>query len=308
MTESSSEVFTDSFYSSDTSSTTAINNVDTTWTVHVGGLQLALSDISFFVEEKATAPDPDSCGGCCGCYVRRDTEAASSTSCLCQGPASWFAYREKAILDVGAYEPGLGLEIDLEDAGQQSSSSARKRKTKKTKGKEDEEELDDMVSDRRRRFFNVRDVTLTSSQAIHYKLRNSRHWLINAIVVAASRPLVRLVLRRIVCAQVTHAFEQLDEKVYDYHFRAKRLVAKAAAAKGRGDAEVPGWSDYLRVLMDAEAGKSRARVRKERKEREEEEKQQEREKEEEQEEIQEQQPGPSKTMEVKPTVSFPVLL
>lgn len=274
----------------------------------MGGLQLALSDISFFVEEKATAPDADSCGGCCGCYVRRDSEAASSTSCICQGPASWFAYREKAILDVGVYEPGLGLEIDLEDAGSHLSSSIQAGKRKKgTKSARlnDQEGLDDMIADRRRRFFNVRDVTLTSAQSIHYKLRNSRHWLINAIVVAASRPLVRLVLRRLVSAQVTHAVEQLDELVYDYHFRAKRLASRSATR--RADvAALPSWNDYVRVLTNAEAGKSRARVRKERKEKEEEEIRRKREEEEaaEEEAMQQQrQPGPSKTMGVKPTVS-----
>lgn len=280
----------------------------------LGGLRLGVKDVSFWVEEKVTAPRAGTCGGCCGCFASEEDWEARS--CICQGPAAWLAYRESALMDIGLWDEGLKVDIDLVDAGQQAQrdTSASHPPT------------DDMDESRRDSFFTVKNVAVDAG-AFDFRLRNSHHWLVNALFRPVARPIVRLVLQRVGAALVQSAVEQADRTAWDLHSRATRLAQQRHGWGGKeteSRAEVKAaWADYVRVLLDADAGKSGARLRKERKEREErerEEEEQKRQQEEEQEEQREQRQRmereqahprteplkPTQTMKVSPTVSGPL--
>lgn len=257
-----------------------------------------------------TAPGAGTCGGCCGCFAGDEWEARS---CICQGPAAWLAYRESALLDVGLWDEGLKVDIDLIDAGQEAErdTSASHPPT------------DDMDESRRDSFFSVQHVAVDAG-AFDFRLRNSHHWLVNALFRPLARPIVRLVLQRVGAALVRAAVEQADRTAWDLHSRATRLAqqrhgwgSKEPASREEVKAA---WADYVRVLLDADAGKSGARLRKERKEREQREREEEEEREREEEEREEQRQQreemernqshprteplqPSQTMKVSPTVS-----
>lgn len=259
------------------------NGVDSAIQIHLQGLRLAARDISFYVKEKYTAPPPGMCAGFCG------------MGGYCGGgPAQWFAYRENALLDVGFDgEHGIGVDIDLVDAGAASSTSSPSSifspfsdtTTHQDASSEDDEE------NGRQSFFVVRDVRIDMGLSFDFALRQSHHWLLNALIRPLARPIIRLVLERVARAQVQHAFESADRALWDLYSRAKRV--------GKGKI---GVGQLIRVLIDGDAGKSQRRRARERREREEERR------EAEEGERRERQPEGTKTMKVTPSVrAFPFL-
>jgi hypothetical protein len=278
----------------------AHTNLDTNLQISMRGLQLAISDVSFYVQERFTAPSTTSCFSCCS------FGQSQSNWCLFQGPSSWLAYTESALLDVGFWKKGLGVTLDLSDAGQTEEDQANK-------DKRDAMWDDDTITEgKRSHFFNVNKVDVQVDDSFDFKLRESRHWIINGILRMASRPLIKLVMKRIASAQIQHGYELLDAKMWDYHYRAKRLSLLRSESnlkwiliqnqKGleRGDVHATIW-DYISVVMDADAGKSKARIQMELKKAQQEEKEAKRKEIEEQEQVNSTQPQVTKTMEVKPT-------
>ena len=290
---------------------TTHSKLDTNLQIGMRGLQVAVSDISFYVQERFTAPSPAACFSCCS------FGQSQSSWCFFRGPSSWLAYTESALLDVGFWRKGLGITLDVSDAGQTEEDTS----SKKTKGKRNDVMWDDdtTTEGKRTHFFHVSNVDVQVDDSFDFKLRESRHWIINGLLRIASKPLIKIVMRRIISAQVQHAFEMVDARAWDAHYRAKRLSLlrdernakwekQGLPTLERKDIHPTMW-DYLTVVMDASAGKSAARLRKEeiaaeeeaaRKKRQEEEAQEAQENDEER-RLQSQQPGPTKTMEIKPT-------
>lgn len=287
-------------------SKTTKSNLDTNLQIGIQGLQVAVSDISFYVQERFTAPAPTSCFSCCS------IGQSQSNWCLFQGPSSWLAYTESALLDVGFWKRGLGVSLDLSDAGQVEDDDNKKKKKKKGESMWDD---DTTTEGKRIHFFNVNKVSVEVHDSFDFKLKSSRHWIINGLLRMASKPLIKLVLKRVVSAQIQHGYEILDSKLWDYHYRAKRLSAERSnfhalwekqevvVGLSRQDVHPTFW-DYVAVVTDGNAGKSKARIRMEEKKMQEEKKEEEEKKKREQEEqsqIKTSQPKVQKTMEVKPT-------
>ncbi|PWN40306.1 hypothetical protein IE81DRAFT_233902 [Ceraceosorus guamensis] len=128
------------------------------------------------------------------------------------------------------------------------------------------EKAQELVDDgQRTHFFNVRNVAVDAG-AFDFELRKSHHWILNSFFLRPlARPIVRLVLQRVVAALIEDTFERADKQAWDLHVRATRLARSREGTSSEGKAE---WMDYVRVLMDNKAGKSRARRRLERKRRE----------------------------------------
>lgn len=301
-------------------------HVDTNARLAIGGLRLALSDISFYVQERFTAPSVNACFSCCS------FGESSSRWCCLRGPSSWLAYTERAILDVGFSKSGIDIALDLCDAGkdaddwQQELARQRKRGSQR-RGKDalqqargryamgDDDDDSDAGSDaddgsahssRRATFFDIKDCHVNLSDSFDFRLRSSRHWLINGILRYTTRPLIRLLLRRVIAAQVRHVFTLADTWAWDVHSRAKR----AHRWQQRSDEGLPGWKDYFKVLVNSTAGKSQARLEREQRLKEEAEREKRRREQEAEEEEAEaeaearattDQPRVSKSMQVKPT-------
>jgi hypothetical protein len=290
---------------------TTQSNLDTNFRLHMRGLQLAVTDISFYVQERFTAPSAAACFSCCS------FGKSQSSWCLFQGPSSWLAYTESALLDVGFWKKGLGVTLDLSDAGQTEEEDSSKKKRKKKNAKDVFWDDDTTSQGKRTQFFHVNNVDVQVDDSFDFNLRESRHWIVNGLLRIASRPLIKLVMRRIIAAQIQHAFEAVDTKLWDYHYRAKRLSlmrdeqSRKWEKQGlpelrRKDIHPTVW-EYISVLMDANAGKSKARILLEEKqvkeaqlEKEKEEQQAQKRKEQTQENIQTQQPQKQiKSMEVR---------
>ncbi|UZJ52106.1 hypothetical protein CBS101457_001426 [Exobasidium rhododendri] len=243
---------------------TTQSNLDTNFVLSMRGLRLAVTDVSFYVQERFTAPSTGACFSCCS-FGR-----SQSKWCLCQGPSSWLAYTESALLDVGFWRKGLGVTLDLSDAGQ-SEDDDRKKTAKKGRGEEGVMWDDDTTSEgKRRHFFHVNKVDVQVDDSFDFKLRESRHWILNGLLRVASKPLIKIVMRRIVSAQIQHAFESVDGKLWDYHYRAKRLALirdeqnqkwekQGLPELKRKDIHPSVW-EYVSVLVNPSAGKSKARL------------------------------------------------
>lgn len=282
---------------------TAESNLDTNLKLSLRGMQLAVTDISFYVQERFTAPSTGACMACCS------FGHSKSGWCLLRGPASWFAYTESALLDVGFWRRGLGVTLDLSDAGQKEKPSKKSKKAVAELWDDDT-----TMEGKRISFFDVNSVDVQVGDSFDFKLRQSRHWIINGLLRVTSRPIIKVVLRRIISAQVQHAYELLDGKLWDLHYRAKRLALvreersikwekKMQGLPGMRRQDIhPSFWDYFSVLVDSHAGKSKARIQMEeqkvRQEREEKEKEKEAASKKERRTTTEQ-PKPRKTMEVK---------
>lgn len=301
-------------------------HVDSDFRVFIGGVKLAVSDVSFYVQERYTAPSETACFACCS------FGKSESNWCLCRGPSSWLAYTESALLDVGFQRKGVGIILDLRDAGQdirKQSSSSWWPPWSSTQ-KKDSSQLDDIIKQYqsseeqaeieeksvRTSFFDINDCQVEIDDSFDLNLRNSRHWLINTILRYTSRPIIKTVLRRIISAQIRHGFVLADQRAYDIHLRAKLVHHRRLCQEARraGRETLPslsnahaGLSDYVAVILDNEAGKSKSRIEREK---EEERKRQKEEREKEEEEIRKQreesdtvkdQPKADKKMEVRPT-------
>ncbi|KDN52390.1 hypothetical protein K437DRAFT_293145 [Tilletiaria anomala UBC 951] len=203
--------------------------------VTVSGLRFAVNDISFYVCERYTSPQPSRCGGCCGCGASRSWG---------DGPASWFSYEESALLDAGFEGEGISATVDL--------------KTIETKNNDEEE--------KRTRFFEVRDTALNISHSFVFNLRQSRHWILNALLLSIARPTIKLVLERVGAAQLQHGFEKVDEKMFDIYARARYHAWERYHKKGSLADVNPGVWHFLRVLFSSTAGKTPERIAREKKE------------------------------------------
>lgn len=304
-------------------------HIDTDFRVCVGGLKLAVSDVSFYVQERYTAPSDTACFACCS-FGR-----SQSNWCLCRGPASWLAYTESALLDVGFQGKGVGVILDLRDAGQdlrkQSSSSwwppwssSQNKQSdqlddiiKQYQSSEEQAEIEEKSI--RTSFFDINDCQIEIDDSFDLNLRNSRHWLINTFLRYTSRPIIKTVLRRIISAQIRNGFVLADQRAYDVHLRAKLVRHRKLCQEARraGQETLPslsdahaGVSDYVAVVLNNEAGKSKSRIEREK---EEELQRQKEEREKEEQEIQKQredqdeaatvkdQPKADKKMEIRPT-------
>lgn len=293
------------------------SQVDTDLRISLSGLRLAVEDVSFYVQERYTAPDPASCFSCCSCGHSK------SGWCLFRGPSSWLAYTEKALLDFGFVGKGAGIVLDIRDAGQDlrkeetswwpfarskspdKGRAAVEREAKQYETFEIQQEREEQS--KRTTFFDVNECKVDVDEAFEFRLRNSRHWLINAVLGASIRPMIRLLLRRIVAAQIKHAFVAGDGLAYDLYRRAK-LVQLKRSSHGQLDEIKPGLRDFIAVIFDDNAGKSKARLAKEREERRREEEEARKKEDEESEERLEraadpnsEQPRKGKSMEVKRT-------
>ncbi len=237
----------------------------------LSALRVAVKDISFYTEERFTAPLPTTCWGCCGC--------GESRSCA-GGPANWLAYEEKALLDAGFGRDGVDVTIDFKTWTTDSN----------------EEELE------RTRFFKVQEAGLDAGNALILNLRRSRHWILNKVLLSVARPTLRVLIERVSKGLLQHGFEKADEKVFDIYARARYLVWTRCRRQGELVDAAPGIFDYLRVAFSHTAGKTPARIAAE-KEKAEEEARVQREEEEEEQAYIARQPEPVKPLQIKPTVS-----
>lgn len=270
--------------------------VETNVRIGLGGLRLAVSDISFYVQERYTAPSAGACLGCCS-FGGKDSE-----SCFLRGPSSWFAYTESAILDVGFQKSGVSMILDVEHTGQQKESSNKHQnllqmdhvQTQNCEDLDEEDEGNFNDEQRRRTFFQINECKVNIDDSFDFNLRNSRHWIFNKIVRWTMRPILKVLLSRIMSAQVRHAFTKLDEKLWDTYRRAKYVHRRRQLESMRGNDSNPGWSDYLVVLVNNNAGKSKARLAHEAKKK----LQQDREQ---RNDCQDQQPSQTQPMEIRPS-------
>lgn len=305
------------------------SHVDTDFRIFVGGIKFAISDVSFYVQERYTAPSDTTCFACCS-FGR-----SQSNWCLCRGPSSWLAYTESALLDVGFQRKGVGVVLDLRDAGQDVRKSSTSWWPPWSSSSDDRrpDELDDIIKQYqsseeqaeieetsvRTSFFDINDCQVEIDDSFDLKLRNSRHWVINTLLRYTSRPIIKIVLRRIISAQIRNGFVLADQRAYDLHLRAKlvrhRKLCLDARRSGRqmlpslSDAHATP-SDYMAVMFDNDAGKSKSRLEREQQEERDRQKEQ---REKEEEEIRKQreateeegqiskQPKAEKQMEVRPT-------
>lgn len=244
----------------------------------VSGIRLALRDVSFFVREKVTQVSSSCLNALC-CALPSRGEAHTLTGEQEMGHLA--AYREQALLDVDLFGEGGSLEIDL-----------AQRKHDVQEGTNDDQGLSE--DPEFHRFLNVNKVSLTLGDSFNFRLKQSRHRLINTLFVEGlGVPLVRTVVEHVGAGYIHHAVETLNMKAADFCQRAKRW-----ALLSRGSTQYV-WQDFLRVAMDFSAGKSRERLEKEKQAREEQRRQQE------QEQAAESQEGATATLQ--PTVSATAL-
>ena len=199
----------------------------------LSGLRIAIEGVSFYVSERYTAPAAARCWGCCGCGTSRRCGG---------GPAEWFAYTERALLDAGFKGEGTDVSIDF----------------KRWQTDSDEEE------EKRNQFFQVTNTELAVNDSLLLKLRQSRHWILNSAVLLVARPTIKLVLQRVGKSLLQHAFEKADAKVFDVYARARYLSWSSRKKRDKLVDTEPRLWDYVRVLTSKTAGKSPERIARER--------------------------------------------
>ncbi|CAO1622128.1 unnamed protein product [Parajaminaea phylloscopi] len=212
------------------------------------GIRLALKNVSFFVREKATQiSTPWLNQICCAMPNRRQAGTLAGET---EG-GHLAAYREQALLDVGLFGQAGSL-----DGGSISLDLSQR--------KVDEAETDDLAA---HRFLTVNDSALRLGDSFNIRLKQSHHPAINTLIVEGlGRPLARTVLEHLGSGFIQHAIESLDGKAADFYRRAKRVAYESR----KSDSCIP--QDFIRVALDASAGKSPERLAKEQREKEEEEK------------------------------------
>jgi len=266
------------------------------------GFKLKLKDVSFYISEHFTAPKPTTCRGCCSCSCLPSvSENSIFNNFWTGGPSNWLSYTESGFLDSGFGGEGIGIDIEVKDAEDNEDEGKYKDNP--------EPEDDDQDIKEREHFFVVENVKVDVSQSFDFKIRNSRHWIINSLIRTTSKPIIKLVMERVFASLVEDGLVKLDKSAYDLYSRAKYLRNHRHHHQPKKGEQLlkPRFLDFLVVFFSSEKGKSEKRLRREQEEKEEKEKKDEEEKkkkEEELREVRENQPKGMKEMQIKPAVSM----
>lgn len=243
------------------------------------GLRLAVKQASFFFREKFTQVSSPWLNYVCCALPRKEDQTTLSGR---EEDGHLGAYREQALLDLGLFG-----------------------RSKSLQGAEVTVDLGPAAKHDQTRFLHVNAATVSLSNSFGLKLRRSHHYIVNTLITEPIlTPIMRIVLEKVGGALLEQGLQSIDERLYDVHLRALYLARRSRQA------EQASLQEYMRAIMDTDAGKTPERLLKEKEERQAAQQQSEREEQcsrlqaRADQDAENQQPSKSK-IEVKPMVSTP---
>jgi hypothetical protein len=201
------------------------------------GLRLAVKQASFFFREKFTQISSPWLNYICCALPRKEDQMTLSGR---EEDGHLGAYREQALLDLGLFGQadslqGAEVTIDLGPAAKHDQT----------------------------RFLHVNAATVSLSDSFGLKLRRSHHYIVNTLITEPIlTPIMRLVLEKVGGALLEQGLHTVDERLYDVHLRATYLARRSRQAQQAS------LQEYMRAIMDSNAGKTPERLLKEKEERE----------------------------------------
>lgn len=201
------------------------------------GLRLAVKQASFFFREKFTQVSSPWLNYICCASPRKEDQMTLSGR---EEEGHLGAYREQALLDLGLFGQAESLQgaevtIDLGPAAKHDQT----------------------------RFLHVNAATVSLSDSFGLKLRRSHHYIVNTLITEPIlTPIMRLVLEKVGGALLEQGLHSVDERLYDVHLRATYLARRSRQAQQAN------LQEYMRAIMDSNAGKTPERLLKEKDERE----------------------------------------
>ncbi|PWN20876.1 hypothetical protein BCV69DRAFT_277042 [Microstroma glucosiphilum] len=203
--------------------------------LQASGLRLAVKQASFFFREKFTQVSSHWLNYICCALPRKEDQTTLSGR---EEEGHLGAYREQALLDLGLFGraeslQGAEVTIDLGPAAKHDQT----------------------------RFLHVNAATVSLSDSFGLRLRRSHHYIVNTLITEPIlTPILRLVLEKVGSVLLEQGLHNIDERLYDVHLRANYLAHRSRQA------EQANLQEYMRALMDKNAGKTPERLRKEKEE------------------------------------------